>query len=180
MYTRGHSARVADDSADLALEMGLSPSDVERVRNAAILHDIGKIAIADQVLNKEGPLDDAEFAAIRAHPSAGHSIVESVPSLQAFIPGIRHHHEWMDGSGYPDGIRAESIHVDARIIAVADVFDALTSARSYRGAWSPEHAIEILHEESGSHLDPLIVAAFVAAGITVGALTGDGGMPAAG
>ena len=139
---------------------------MERVRNAAVPHDIGKIALAEHVLNKEGPLDDAECAAIRAHPAAGHSIVEGVASLHEFIPGIRHHHEWLDGSGYPDGVKGDAIHLDARIIAVADVFGALTSARSYREAWSAERALEILREESGSHFDPVIVQAFVDAGIT--------------
>jgi len=139
---------------------------VERVRNAAVPHDIGKIALAEHVLNKEGPLDDAECAAIRAHPAAGHSIVEGVASLHEFIPGIRHHHEWLGGSGHPDGVKGDAIHLDARIIAVTDVFGALTSARSYREAWSAERALEILREESGSHFDPVIVQAFVDAGIT--------------
>jgi len=179
LYTRGHSSRVADYSTELATQLDLPRGDVERIRNAAVLHDIGKIALAEHVLNKEGPLDDNEFAAIRAHPAAGHSIVEGVPSLHEFIPGIRHHHERMDGSGYPDGIKGDAIHLDARVIAVADVFDALTSERSYREAWSAERALEILREESGSHFDPAIVQAFVDAGITSTWQAGPAEVPAA-
>ena len=166
-YTRGHSAWVADYSTDIATELRLPGADVERVRNAAVLHDIGKISVAEQVLSKKGPLNDAELDAVRAHPAAGHTIVESISSLHPCIPGIRHHHEWMNGSGYPDGIRGKSIHMDARIIAVADVFDALTSERSYRDAWSSERAREILVAESGDHFDPAVVDAFLQANIDV-------------
>ena len=176
LYTRGHSARVADYSTVIATEMGLPTADVERVRNAAVLHDIGKIAVAEHVLSKKGPLNDAELDAVRAHPAAGHSIVESISSLHRFIPGIRHHHEWMNGSGYPDGIRGNSIHMDARIIAVADVFDALTTDRSYRDAWSAERAREILIAESGDHFDPKVVDAFMQADVGVRAETPDVGL----
>jgi HD-GYP domain-containing protein (c-di-GMP phosphodiesterase class II) len=167
---------VADYSTVIATERGLPTADVERVRNAAVLHDIGKIAVAEQVLSKKGPLDDAELDAVRAHPAAGHSIVESISSLHRFIPGIRHHHEWMNGSGYPDGIRGNSIHMDARIIAVADVFDVLTTDRSYLDAWPAERAREILIAESGDHFDPMVVDAFMQADVGVRVGTPDVGI----
>lgn len=176
LYTRGHSAWVADYSTVIATEMGLPTADVERVRNAALLHDIGKIAVAEQVLSKKGPLDDAELDAVRAHTAAGHSIVESISLFHRLIPGIRHHHEWMNGSGYPDCIRGNSIHMDALIIAVADVFDTLTMDRSYRDAWSAERAREILIAESGDHFDPELVDAFMQADVGVRAGTPDVGL----
>ena len=180
LYTRGHSTRVAEYSTEIATKLGWRDADVERVRNAAILHDIGKIAVAEQVLSKEGPLDDAELDAVRAHPAAGHSIVESISSLHAFIPGIRHHHEWMNGSGYPDGIRGDGIHMDARVIAVADVFDALTTQRSYREAWPANRAREILVAESGDHFDPEVVDAFMQTTIIVRLEGADAGLSPAG
>jgi HD-GYP domain-containing protein (c-di-GMP phosphodiesterase class II) len=118
-----------------------------------MLHDIGKIGIPDSILNKPGKLTDAEFSIVQEHPVRGHRIIQNVRSLQSEVAGVRHHHERLDGSGYPDGLAGNAIPLDARIIAVADVFDALTSARPYRGPWSSDRAFEILDEEAGTKLD---------------------------
>jgi len=174
-YTRGHSARVSQYAVRIAEGMGLEDRDLERIRHAAVLHDIGKIAVSELLLNKTGALEPAEFDAVQRHPEAGQTMLETVPSLHQMVPGIRGHHERFDGSGYPDGLTGEHIHMDARIIAVADVYDALTSNRSYRGALSTEETLDIITRGSGSHFDPRCVDAFLQAGIVpAGPLATDG------
>jgi hypothetical protein len=158
-YTRGHTQRVAEISVLIGQDLGLSGERLKTLNQAAILHDIGKISVPDSILNKPGRLTDAEFSIVKEHPVRGHRIVQNVRSLQQEIAGIRHHHERLDGSGYPDGLKGDAIPLDARIIAVADVFDALTSARPYRGPWTSERAFEILDEEAGAKLDPDCVGA---------------------
>ena len=164
-YTRGHSARLSDYAVTIVERFGLARADLDRIRHAAVLHDIGKIAVGEQILTKDGGLSDAERDAVQQHPSAGNTMVMSVPSLLPCVPGIRGHHERYDGAGYPDGLSGDRISLDARIIAVADVYDALTSDRSYRPALSIEVSTRIIREGSGTHFDPRCVEAFMTTGL---------------
>jgi HD-GYP domain-containing protein (c-di-GMP phosphodiesterase class II) len=158
-YTRGHTQRVAELAVLIAQELRLSPEGVRTVGQAAILHDIGKIAVPDAILNKPGPLSAEEFAVVKEHPSRGHAMITGIKSLRRELGGVRSHHERLDGSGYPDGLRGEAIPLEARIIAVADVYDALTSRRPYRDAWSPAQALATVEAEAGTKLDARCVAA---------------------
>ncbi|MBV9119264.1 MAG: HD-GYP domain-containing protein [Chloroflexi bacterium] len=162
-YTKGHSARVAQYAVLIARNMGYDEEGVHRIEQAALLHDIGKLAIPDAILNKPGKLTPEEFEYIKNHPSRGCAIIHHIESLQDKIPGILHHHEWFDGSGYPDGLAGDHIPLDARIIAVADVYDAMTSLRAYRQPLSREGAVEHLQREAGRHLDPECVEVFIQA-----------------
>lgn len=147
-YTRGHSERVSHYAALLAERIGLSAADVAAARRGALFHDIGKIAIRDSVLLKPGRLTPAEFDEIKRHPMAGREIVEHLRTLAYALPIVTHHHERWDGSGYPDGLSGESIPLLARVTSVADVFDALTTERPYRGASSTEEALTIIDDEA--------------------------------
>jgi HD-GYP domain-containing protein (c-di-GMP phosphodiesterase class II) len=158
-YTRGHSQRVAALATSIGRELRLPSERLRVLSRAAILHDIGKIAVPDAILHKPGPLTPDEFAAIAAHPARGHAVIEEVGSLRREVAGVRHHHERLDGSGYPDGLVGRAIPLDARIIAVADVFDALTSRRPHRDAWPVERALATIADEAGTRLDPRCVAA---------------------
>jgi HD-GYP domain-containing protein (c-di-GMP phosphodiesterase class II) len=160
-YTRGHSARVAQYSTMLARDMGCSEVEIQRVEQAALLHDLGKLAIPDAILNKPGKLTPREFAIIKDHPVRGCAIIQAVETLQDKIPGILHHHEWVDGSGYPMQLAGEDIPLDARILAVADVFDALTSPRAYHRPLSRAEALDYLRAAAGRHLDARCVETFV-------------------
>lgn len=157
--THGHSKRVARHATTIARSMKLGKAEVARIRTAALLHDVGKIEVPWEILEKPGALTDEEFAEIKKHPGAGARLVEGMgdPELTATV---RHHHERIDGGGYPDGIARDEIPVGARIIAVADTFDALTSARSYRQPRSHEEALLVLREEAGAQLDADAVRAF--------------------
>jgi putative nucleotidyltransferase with HDIG domain len=157
--TEGHSTRVSQLTCLLAEEIGLSGPSLKAIERGALLHDIGKIGISDRVLHKPGKLTDEEWKTMRIHPDIGARIVEGIPFLQDSLPVIRYHHERWNGSGYPIGLRGEEIPIQARIFAVADVFDALTSKRSYRSKSSAEEAIEYIKEQSGVLFDPLIVEA---------------------
>ncbi len=157
-YTRGHTQRVAELAVLIGQDIGYDSEQLKVLNQAAMLHDIGKIGIPDSVLNKPGRLTPAEFDVIKEHPVRSHRIIQHARSLQREIAGVRHHHERLDGSGYPDGLRGDEIPMDARIIAVADVLDALTSARPYREAWSVDRALEIIDQESGTKLDIVCVA----------------------
>jgi HD-GYP domain-containing protein (c-di-GMP phosphodiesterase class II) len=158
-YTRGHTQRVAELAIRIGVNLGLSPERLRTLHRSAMLHDIGKIGVPDAILNKPGRLTPDEFAVIQEHPVRGHLIVRGVRSLRGELAGIRSHHERLDGSGYPDGLTGAAIPLEARIIAVADVFDALTSARAYRSAMPPERAIEMIDREAGAKLDPACVSA---------------------
>ena len=160
-YLRGHSRRVARHAAIIAQGMGLSAEEVDRVGTAAVLHDIGKLKAPRPVVNKPGRLTDAEFDLIKLHPVDGAEMAAALadPRLTAIV---RHHHERVDGTGYPDGLSGDAIPLGARIIAVADTFDAVTSTRAYRSAARHTQAIDILRRESGSQLDPVAVRAFMA------------------
>ena len=157
--TEGHSTRVSRLTCLLAEEIGLSDPHLKAIERGALLHDIGKIGISDTVLHKPGKLTEAEWKTMRIHPDIGARIVEGIPFLQDSLAVIRYHHERWDGSGYPIGLKGEEIPIQARIFAVADVFDALTSRRSYRSKSSAEEAIDYIKEQAGILFDPLIVEA---------------------
>jgi putative nucleotidyltransferase with HDIG domain len=160
-YTRGHSERVESLSAKLAKRLGLSDDEIMVIRNAAILHDIGKVEISGFIIQKPASLTDDEYADMKNHAAIGEIMVEGIPFLEEARPLIRHHHERWDGQGYPDGLRGEEIPMGGRIIAIADMYDALTTQRPYRNDTSKERAILKLREEKGKHLDPDILEMFV-------------------
>ena len=152
-YTRGHSERVASGARRLALAAGLSPMMAETVAQAGLLHDLGKIGIPEVVLRKTGPLTEAEWDVMRQHPVTGSRILAP---LEFFADGatiVRHHHERHDGSGYPDGLKGEAIPIGSRIVAIADVYDALRSARPYRGGFPHDQVLARLRHEAGRTLD---------------------------
>src|SRR4051794_4014373 len=158
-YTHGHSRRVARHASVIAERMGLSRGQVSRIRAAAAIHDIGKIETPNSVLNKKGKLTDDEFAVIQRHPFVGAKMAYPLGDEQlAWM--ILYHHERLDGGGYPLGLSGKEIPLGARIIAVADTFDALTSSRPYRSAKSHRLALRILAKEAGTRLDPTVVRAF--------------------
>jgi len=160
-YTAGHSRRVSDLSCATASALRLDVEEVERIRIGALLHDIGKIGIADSVLQKSGRLRDDEFAMVREHPVIGRRILEGVGGFAPFLGAVELHHENWDGTGYPKGQCGEETPIDARIIHVADAYDAMTTDRSYRPGMSHEKAISILRENAGIQFDPRIVEVFV-------------------
>jgi putative nucleotidyltransferase with HDIG domain len=160
-YTRGHSERVSRWSRRLGMALGLEGHDVESIAQAGLLHDIGKIGVPESVLRKPGMLDASEWTMMRRHPLVGAQIVAPFDFLAGGATIIRHHHERYDGSGYPDGLVGEAIPLGARVVAVADVYDALTSDRPYRRALSPAAAASHLLEQAGRSLDEHAVAAFL-------------------
>ena len=160
-YSRGHSERVAELSRRIAELIGLDAVDVEAIEEAGLLHDIGKIGVPEPTLRKPGPLTGTEWEAMRRHPMVGAQIIAPFEFLAAAVPLVRHHHERWDGSGYPDGLAGSAIPLGARIVAVADVFDALTSTRPYRGALPPAGAVAHLEGAAGHTLDAYVVAACV-------------------
>jgi hypothetical protein len=160
-YTAGHSRRVAAYSRLLALDLGLSLAEAQTVEHAALLHDIGKVGVPDNVLFKNGPLDDEERLLIRGHPVIGAGLLADIPSMCDIHPCILHHHERWDGRGYPDGLVGADIPFGARIIAVADSFDAMTTDRPYRAGLGADAAIAELQRGEGTQFDRRCVAAFV-------------------
>ncbi len=160
-YTRGHSERVAWLAAALAGAMGLPEADVRRIHIAGIVHDVGKIGVPEAVLCKPGRLTDEEFGWIKKHPEIGHRILADIPQLADILPGVLHHHERIDGKGYPHGLAGEAIPLMARIIAVADTFDALSSTRSYRSARPRDVVLAEISRSSGTQLDPAVAAALL-------------------
>jgi diguanylate cyclase (GGDEF)-like protein/putative nucleotidyltransferase with HDIG domain len=160
-YTYGHSRKVSTYAVALAEAVVLPPEKVAVISTAALLHDIGKIGITDEVLNKVGKLEADEWEFIRGHPKLSATIVGHVFSLVSCLPAILHHHERWDGTGYPSGLKGEAIPTEARILAVADAFDAMTSLRPYRGALSYKEAVGELKRCSGAQFDPKLVEAFL-------------------
>jgi putative two-component system response regulator len=160
-YTQGHSARVAEESVKIARYLSLSEIEVQDIWLAGYLHDIGKIGIKESVLNKPGKLDPYEWECIQMHPVTAEKILAPIDELADVIQIVRHHHERFDGSGYPDGIRGSQIPLGARILSVADSYDALTSKRSYREALSRRDALAVLEQASGTQFDPVIVRAYL-------------------
>ena len=159
-YTGGHVRRVVVYSLLLGREMGLSRSELEQLRLGATLHDVGKIAIPDEVLRKPAPLDRGEFEVMKRHTLDGAEIVSRVRGLRALIPAVRSHHERLDGAGYPDGLGAEAIPLVARIIAVADTYDAMTTDRPYRRGMAPAAAFAEIDRHAGLQHAGEVVAAF--------------------
>lgn len=162
-YTRGHCTRVSLASTMIAQEIGMGMERLRAIRYAGMLHDVGKLGVPTKVLQKDGPLTEEEYAAIQLHPMRGLEIVQGIDFLDEAFAGIMHHHERHDGTGYPMGLAGDEIPEFARIIAVADAFDSMTSDRSYRGARPVEVAVEELKRSAGSHFDPVMVAAFLKA-----------------
>ncbi len=158
-YTKGHSGRVAQYSVMLARELGLPDDEVDRVRISATLHDVGKIGVEDRVLKKPGVLTNEEFEIMKRHTVMGYEIVRQVKQLESMLPGIRWHHESLNGKGYPDGIQGDEIPLIVRIISVADTFDAITTDRPYQAGRDFPAALEILRKHAGSKYDPIVVDA---------------------
>jgi HD-GYP domain-containing protein (c-di-GMP phosphodiesterase class II) len=161
-YTRGHSDRVTKYSLMIAKEMGLDPGFLEILRISAQLHDVGKIGIEDHILKKPGALTPEEFEIMKTHTTKGANILRPVPQLREMLPGIELHHEALNGRGYPYGLKDDDIPLLARVIAVADTFDALTTNRPYQQAHDPVEALRIIQNLSGQRLDPKAVAALLA------------------
>jgi putative nucleotidyltransferase with HDIG domain len=158
-YTKGHSDRVTKYSVMISKELGMTTEEVEKIRIAAQLHDVGKIGIEDRILKKPGALTPEEYEVMKSHTVRGANILRPVEQLREMIPGIELHHESMDGKGYPYGLTGAEIPLQARIIAVADTFDAMTTNRPYQAAHEPEYAIKIINTLGRNRLDPKIVAA---------------------
>jgi putative nucleotidyltransferase with HDIG domain len=161
VYTRGHSERVGASSRELALRIGMSTAEADVVARAGLLHDIGKIGIPEGLLRKPGPLTPEEWSIMRRHPVIGAQIVAPFEFFTTGALVIRHHHERFDGSGYPDGLAGSSIPLGARIVAIADVYDALTSDRPYRPAMSAETALAEIRGQAGRGFDGELVQVFV-------------------
>jgi diguanylate cyclase (GGDEF)-like protein/putative nucleotidyltransferase with HDIG domain len=161
-FTHQHILRVQQYAVAIAKQMGLSGDDLTAIETSALLHDIGKLGVPEYVLLKPGRLTEEEFAKIKEHPRIGADILDPVPFPWPVLPGVKHHHEKWDGTGYPDGLQGEDIPLQGRILAVADVYDALTSNRSYRNAWTHEKAVAEVCAGAGTLFDPRIVDAFVA------------------
>ena len=160
-FTQGHSERVKSYSLALAARLGLPPADIDLLRRGATIHDIGKIAVPDAILNKAGPLTADEMAAIREHPAQGVKMIESLSSVADTIPLVRWHHERMDGNGYPDRLPGDRIPLLVRVLSVADVYDALSSDRPYRAALPLDVCLAILRKDAvGGGLDPELVEEF--------------------
>lgn len=160
-YTCGHSDRVAMFSRRIARQLGLPEQEAEQIFMTGLLHDIGKIGVPDSVLRKPGRLTEEEFAQIKLHPEIGYEILKGLRPLQYVLPGVLHHHEAVDGSGYPHGLKGDEIPLFARILAVADSYDAMTSDRPYRRGMPTEKAEAILREGSGRQWDVQAIAAFM-------------------
>jgi HD-GYP domain-containing protein (c-di-GMP phosphodiesterase class II) len=160
-YTRGHSERVARYSAAIAKSLELPAEDVRKARLSGILHDVGKIGIDDRIIRKPTALTDEEFELMKAHPSKGAAIMEAIPQLADIIPGMKYHHEKWEGGGYPDGIAGEQIPLQARIVAVADAFDAMTTTRPYQKAMEVSYVLQRLREMSNKRFDARCVEALV-------------------
>jgi HD-GYP domain-containing protein (c-di-GMP phosphodiesterase class II) len=163
-YTHRHSERVAGFATRIAAELGRSEEEIEVVKLSGLLHDVGKVGVPEAILNKPGKLTKAEFDEIKKHPVHGVNILGHIesPMFTAIIPGVRHHHEKWDGSGYPDGLSGETIPFLGRLLAVADVLDALSSDRSYRKGLGFDKTVEIIEQDAGSHFDPQVAEAATA------------------
>ncbi|MGH2669040.1 MAG: HD domain-containing phosphohydrolase [bacterium] len=161
-YLRGHSARVADLSATIAAQLEMSDEEVDTVRIAGRLHDLGKIGTRESVVNKEGPLSPEEFEHVKQHVVIGSQILAPLTHLGPVISYVRSHHERWDGTGYPDSLRGDSIPIGARVIGAAEVFDALTTSRPYQEKMTPEQAVERMADLSGTVLDPKVYDALAA------------------
>ncbi|MBN1667232.1 MAG: response regulator [Anaerolineales bacterium] len=159
-YTRGHVERVTAYALLLAEQLGWHGKRLEDLRFGAILHDIGKIHISERILTKDSRLSEAEWQQIKLHPVIGAEMIRDIPYLASAIPAVRWHHERWDGSGYPDGLAGDQIPLIARVVSVADAFDAITTTRTYQVARTPEQAYTEIVTSAGTGYDPLVIAAF--------------------
>ena len=162
-YTRGHSERVSRFSVATAQGLSLPENEIEQIRISALLHDVGKIGIDDNVLKKPSALTDAEFEIMKTHPQKGYKIMSQIPAMRDFLPGMHMHHEMINGGGYPQGLKGDEIPMQARIVSVADTFDAMTTERPYQRAMDLETALTRLKSFVGTRYDARVVAAFIAA-----------------
>jgi HD-GYP domain-containing protein (c-di-GMP phosphodiesterase class II) len=162
-YTRGHSERVSRFSVATAQALGLPDDEIEKIRISALLHDVGKIGIDDRVLKKPSALSDEEFEIMKTHPQKGFKIMSQIPAMRDFLPGMYMHHEMINGQGYPQGLKGDQIPMQARIVSVADTFDAMTTERPYQQAMDLEAALTRLKSFVGTRYDARVVAAFIAA-----------------
>jgi putative nucleotidyltransferase with HDIG domain len=160
VYTKGHSLRVAEYSVLIAGSLGMPPATVERIEYAALLHDLGKVGVSHRVLGKQAALTAAEYDEIKRHPGIGAHILSDVPYLADLVPLIAAHHERLDGSGYGQGLTEAEIPFEARILSVADAYDAMTSVRPYRDPMPHEAAVEQLLDGCGTQFDADVVSAF--------------------
>jgi HD-GYP domain-containing protein (c-di-GMP phosphodiesterase class II) len=160
-YTFGHSERVARAAVELGRELGLQEDELSDIYLTGLLHDIGKIGVRDEVLTKRGPLTDEEFKHIQQHVVIGHRILADLHAIEHLLPGVLYHHERYDGSGYPECLKGDAIPLLARILAVADSFDAMSTSRPYRTAMPPDRVDEILRQGGGTQWDPLVIDAYV-------------------
>jgi HD-GYP domain-containing protein (c-di-GMP phosphodiesterase class II) len=159
--TEGHTLRVTQLTVKMAASLDFSPEELIHVRRGALLHDMGKLGVPDEILRKAGPLTDEEWVIMRKHPQLAHDLLSSITYLQPALNIPYCHHEKWDGSGYPRGLKENQIPLSARIFAVVDVWDALTSDRPYRAAWSEEKTLAYIQEQAGTRFDPKVVSAFV-------------------
>ncbi|MEY5060704.1 MAG: Cyclic di-GMP phosphodiesterase response regulator RpfG [Planctomycetota bacterium] len=159
-YTRGHSQRVAMLSREIARKAGLSEDEAKNIFISGLVHDVGKIGVPESILRKQARLTDDEFAIVKQHPEIGWRILRDIPQFASMLDGVRHHHERIDGRGYPHGLKGEGIPLAARIIAIADTFDAMSSTRTYRAAKPRELVLAEMQACAGTQLDPQLVACF--------------------
>lgn len=159
--TEGHTLRVTELTLHIAKAMGFSAEQLVHVRRGALLHDIGKMGVPDYILHKAGPLTEAEWESMKRHPGYAFELLSPIKYLEGALDIPHHHHEKWDGTGYPDGLKGEDIPLAARIFAVVDVYDALTSDRPYRESWSKARALEYIRSEAGRHFDPTVVDIFL-------------------
>jgi putative nucleotidyltransferase with HDIG domain len=160
-YTSGHSQRVTDMAAAIALKLNLAQESIEKIKQAGLLHDIGKIGVREDILNKTGTLTDEEFQHVKRHCEKGDRILSPIMEDKDISRMVRHHHEHWDGKGYPDGLSGQQIPQGARILAVADAYDAMTSERPYRKAMKPDESRAEIARFAGSQFDPGVVSAFL-------------------
>jgi HD-GYP domain-containing protein (c-di-GMP phosphodiesterase class II) len=162
-YTRGHSERVARYSIAIGKHLQLPAQEMRNLRISALLHDVGKIGIDDRILRKPGALSDEEFEIMKTHPAKGAAIMSGVAQLIDIIPGMKYHHERWTGGGYPESLKGDQIPMQARIVAVADTFDAMTTNRPYQKAMDIDYVVQKIRELAGTRYDPLVVEAFASA-----------------
>jgi HD-GYP domain-containing protein (c-di-GMP phosphodiesterase class II) len=159
--TEGHTQRVAELTLRVARAMAFTPEELVNIRRGALLHDIGKLGVPDHILHKQGPLDDSEWKIMRLHPLFAYNMIHPIEYLRPALDIPHYHHEKWDGSGYPHGLKGTQIPLAARIFALADVYDGLSSDRPYRAAWPKQQVLEYIRRASGSHFDPDVVEVFL-------------------
>ncbi len=160
-YSWGHAERVAILATEIAIEMGLSKEEIGDIRIAGVLHDVGKVYIRDEILLKPDRLTPSEWTEVKRHPASGVQIIKNLDCFKGAIPLVQSHQEWYDGSGYPDRLKGDEIPLGARILAVADAYDAMTSPRPYRARLTEEEALQNLREGAGKQWEPEIVEVFI-------------------